>query len=174
MIKSESTDIRGLFRDDFNPPSHHNSLTEKQKIEILDSLCRGYAQAFHFVMDYNNMMIKGYETFLFLSYVFDGDDEFYLDVSKVKRVGHGYFNFTFDSIQVTTEKTELCIPIKSLISCRELYKFHSVLYQHYDNIDMYVDFLSNVATTVQRLQFNTYKLCCDDEEIEIILERCFK
>ena len=41
-------------------------------------------------------------------------------------------------------------------------------------IDMYVDFLSIVATTVQRLQFNTYKLCCDDEEIEIILDRCFK
>ena len=118
-------------------------------------------------------MIKGYDILILLENVFHYDSEYYLDLTHVEKLGIGYYNFTFDSIKVTTEKTELCIPIKSLVSSREMFKFNKTLQTHVD-CDMIIDFISNVATTLQDTLLNIHKLNCDDSEIEIIMRRCFK
>jgi len=131
MIETRIVRLLKLLDDDFLPPSISQidfdvESKHDKNIEILDSLCRGYSQYFNFVVDYNNTMIKGYDILLLLESVFHGDTEYYLDLTKITKSGNGYFNFTFDSIKIAEEKTELCIPIKSLVCGREMFKFNII------------------------------------------------
>ena len=177
MIQTRHVRLLQLLNDGFLPPNltpyNSKEFNPEKNIEILDSLCRGYSQYFNFVVDYNNTMIKGYDILMLLENVFHYEEEYYLDLTHVEKNGAGYFNFTFGSIKITAEKTKLCIPIKSLISSRAVYNFNKSLQPHFD-IDMISDFISHVGTTIQDTILNIHKLNCDDSEIKMIMQRCFK